>query len=134
MITNDKPHINSFDFDGTLTTGRFTPIVGVDVVVTGRCFNESKYVNDKLTELGADGIAVFFNTLHLNVRGDKTESARIKSAIHKVEVLTKLLANNTVTHYEDDPIQIEIIKGMLPLIEVVEVTNESKSFYGENNV
>lgn len=128
----NKSHINSYDFDGTLTTGLFSPVVGVDIVLTGRTFNESEYVHTRLEEMGIGKIAVFFNYLHIDIRGDHSESARRKSALHKVDVLTKLSANHSVTHFEDDPIQIEVIRGMLPYIEIVEVPNKSNSYYGES--
>lgn len=130
-MKNNK--LNSYDFDGTLTTGDFHPKVGVDIVLTGRCYSEAEYVYDKLKDLEIRGIAVFFNPLSLDIRGNHCEEARVKSAIHKVNVLTTLAANHDVTHYDDDPIQIKIIRGMLPLIQVVDVGNPDKQFYGEED-
>lgn len=131
-----KSKIYSFDFDGTLTNKDFKIdglllndyykklVLTEDcIILTGRCFNESKYVINKLKELGIFEQPVFFNPLHLSIRGNHSEEARTKSAIHKVDVLTKLSVNHEVTHFEDDPIQIKLISGMLPYIELIKIIN-----------
>lgn len=127
----NKTKITSWDFDGTLTTGQFVPKSG-DVIVTGRCFDEASIVINKLKDLGIVPLAIYFNTLPLSVRGDHSEDARVKSAMHKVDVLTKLSVNCDVVHYDDDPIQIKILKDSLPQVEVVEVPNIQGKFYADN--
>lgn len=104
--------INSYDFDGVITTGNFELVNdGQTVVVTGRCFDESEIVYSKLAELDAHNVPVFFNPASLAVRGTDTMASRVCSALHKASVLNKLSQCDQVTHYEDDPVQFEIIES-----------------------
>jgi hypothetical protein len=128
------PPLTSWDFDNTLTTGLFSPKEG-DIILTGRCYDEAPYVFQKLKELGIMiQLPIFFNPMPIRVRGDHNEEARIKSACHKVEVLNKLIHYNDVTHYDDDLVQIDMIRRYVPQVNIIVVPNPNGNFYGEANV
>ena len=115
-------HITSYDFDQTLTTGLFHPNVDYDIVLTGRTFNEASYVNAELKKLGCEGIAVFFNPLSIKVRGNGTVESRILSAQHKINVLSKLVSFTGVIHYDDDEVQLNLIKQAVPSVKLMKVS------------
>lgn len=129
----DKIKINSFDYDGTLTTGAFAPVVGQDIILTGRCYNEAAQVFAGLSKLGIENIPIFFNPMHYSIRGDFTEEARLKSATHKVKVLSELAKHHDVTHWDDDPVQIEYIRKHVPTVKLIQVENPNQNFYGDQN-
>lgn len=128
-----KIKVNSYDYDGTLTTGAFAPVVGQDIILTGRCYNEAKQVFDGLKKLGIENIPIFFNPMHYSVRGDFTEEARLKSAAHKVDILSKLSVDYDVTHWDDDHIQLAYIQKHVPTVKLIQVENPNQNFYGEQN-
>lgn len=127
--------IRSYDFDGTLTTGQFSPKVDLDIVLTGRTFNEAKYVNAEITKLGCEGIAVFFNPLSIKVRGNGTTESRTVSAMHKIDILTKLSATHDVTHYDDDELQLNLIKRALPHVRLVKISRADgvQTYYADTS-
>lgn len=104
--------ILSYDFDGVVSTGDFLlKNDGKTVIVTGRCFDESPIVYNKLAEFRIDRtIPVFFNPIPLERRGTDTIFSRTMSAIHKAHVLGRLRSYDEVTHYEDDPLQLSHIE------------------------
>ena len=128
-----KPELVSWDFDGTFSTGKFEHRTG-DVFVTGRCYDEAKYVVGKLKQLGVTNPIIHFNPLPLAVRGEYSEECRIKSAWHKINTLNMLSIKHKVRHFEDDPIQIALIKKHCRDVTIVVVDNEDHDFYGEQYV
>lgn len=126
-----KPELFSYDFDGTLTTGRFNPDPKSSIILTGRCIDECHIVYKKCKELNLPDLPIFFNPLILEMRGDYCEEARIKSAYHKVKVLNDLSEIYNVTHFEDDPIQISIISSMCKMVCIVTVPS-SGNYYGDS--
>lgn len=114
--------INSFDFDGVIYMGKGRSGVSPgpdDLIITGRSFEESPFVLSWLNDHGIKN-QVFFNPLH---EKDKT---RLSSGEHKARILNGL-HNNGVDfhlHFEDDPIQKEVIERECPWITVVHLVHE----------
>lgn len=127
-MTAKKVNLVSWDFDGVLSTGRFTLDKAVrNVVVTGRTIDEYPFVYNRLYELGMV-LPVYFNPISLRKRGDHTLKARVYSGNHKINVLTALKKNfSTMVHYEDDPLQVAMIKQALPRLKVIFVENDDPS-------
>lgn len=114
--------INTYDLDGVvlfdngLTGVRPNP---EDVIITGRSYEEA---TETYKVLHARGIfnPVYFSPIKFE---NKT---RAKSGYHKARVLELLLYNGMEhgLHFEDDPIQIEKIREVLPDIRIVHVKSE----------
>lgn len=121
--------ISLYDFDGVVSTGKFYLRPG-DVIVTGRCVDEAQIVLGMLSKLGVDMIPVYFNPIMLKDRGENTEKARTISAYHKVSICKSMLANGVKIRdcYEDDPLQLQIIKSCIRGLKIHFVEN------GEINV
>jgi hypothetical protein len=85
-----------------------------DIIITGRSFEEAP-VTRKM--LASKGIAnkVFFNPLRFE------EKTRESSGEHKARVISDLFQQGVHVniHFEDDPIQAEIIKKSVPQVHVV---------------
>lgn len=100
--------INSFDIDGVILLG--LNWIGVrpgpeDVIITGRCLEQTKYILDELRGAGITN-QIFFNPKKLAM------NTRVASAEHKVNVLQQLYLSGywVSVHFEDDPVQVEILK------------------------
>lgn len=124
--------MNCFDFDGVICESFDSePLIMPDewdVIITGRCFDESDLVLKYLQEHGIFN-AVYFNPVTLNHRGNHTERSRTLAALHKISILEALLVNNSSIDkfFEDDPLQYELIKTKLGhLISVVKVDSKVK--------
>lgn len=104
--------MNSFDIDGVITVGLFPG--PNDVIITGRSYEEEP---ETLRMLHAKGIfnKVFFNPLPFNAKTRKT------SGLHKAGIIQEL---NIAIHFEDDPIQWEIIERDCPNVKVVRVVHD----------
>lgn len=101
--------MNSYDLDGVVYMGKELGL-GLrpepeDVIITGRSFEEAA---DTYKWLHSHGIfnAVFFNPRKFE---DKT---RESSGYHKANTLNLLWNSGCATqfHFEDDPIQADVIK------------------------
>ena len=114
-----RPEVRCYDFDGVVSEGKVYPQSKHDVIITGRTFQESKIVYDKMAELGISN-AVYFNPMHLKDRGNHTEKARLYSSNHKCIIVTLLLANNVnvIEFFEDDAFQIENMKKHHPDLKI----------------
>lgn len=112
--------INAFDFDGVVSIG-INPSPN-DVIISGRCFDESFYINTTLRERGIYN-AVYLNTMSLKDRGNHTIDARRYSGIHKARTIDTLIKSGTeiVNFFEDDEIQAKIIKIACPSVNVIMV-------------
>ena len=112
--------INTFDFDGVIYMGPdFTglrPCIN-DIIITGRPISESKFVLEILSERHINN-NVFFNP----IPREDPEYSREASGEWKAKVLTQLkLQYNIGLHYEDDEIQMNIIRKYHPDINMVHV-------------
>lgn len=106
--------MNSFDIDGVIYMGN--GLYGVkphsdDIIVTGRSFQEQEETNAMLREAGILN-KVYYNPLLFD---NKT---RELSGEHKARVLNKFKGIVKI-HFEDDPIQIKVIKELCPWLSVV---------------
>lgn len=109
--------INSYDIDGVIYMG--SEYLGVtpgedDVIVTGRSFEEAPETSQMLSERGIG------NKVHYNPRTFNNKT-RESSGLHKATTLARLISGGEIIgiHFEDDPIQAEIIQKNVPTIQVV---------------
>lgn len=110
--------MNSYDIDGVIDFGKeymgLTPLGG-DLIVTGRSFEERPETEAMLRKRGLTN-RVFYNPLR------KAEKTRETSAQHKATVFNQLKYDGRLVvqcHFEDDPVQIAIIKELCPWLVVV---------------
>jgi hypothetical protein len=118
--------INSWDFDGVISIGIYPG--PDDIIITGRCLDEASGVEAWLKERGIKN-KVYFNPMFLVERGNHTIESRIFSGKHKANVLAQLYYTNGKEiqyHFEDDPIQIEIIRNLMPPVEVIEIKSPTQ--------
>lgn len=101
--------MNSFDIDGVISIGIYPG--PNDIIITGRSFQESEETYAMLRFRGIKN-TVYFNPIAFD---DKT---RLTSAKHKVNIINKL---NPEKHFEDDPVQWEVIETECKNVEVVKV-------------
>ena len=109
--------INSYDIDGVIYMG--SEHLGVtpgenDVIITGRSFEEAPETSQMLSERKIRN-KVYYNP---QTFGNKT---RESSGLHKATILTNLISEGVIIgiHFEDDPIQAEIIQKNVSTIQVV---------------
>lgn len=105
-----------YDFDGVISIG-IRPRNENDVIITGRCIDETHCVLPFLKEHGINN-TVYFNNITLKQRGTHTVEARTLSAEHKVKIIGQL---GVTRFFDDDELQIEIIKRHHPDIEIIHV-------------
>ena len=106
--------INTFDLDGVIFLRK--GLMGVrpfpnDVIITGRSFEEMDETLEMLDNFGISN-QIFFNPIAFQ---DKT---RESSGHHKATVLGQL-GFDVCIHFEDDPIQAEIIRNRCPWVTVI---------------
>lgn len=116
---NDIPNkiINSFDIDGVIYMGdAFTGVFPGpdDIIITGRSFEEADVTNKMLQERGIHN-KVHMNPLPFN------QKTRKSSGQHKGRTLFYLeeIGYRFGIHFEDDPIQAEEIRKIMPHINIV---------------
>lgn len=109
--------MNSYDIDGVVFINK--DIDGVypgpaDIIITGRSFQESPETYKMLHERKISN-AVFFNPLYFY------EKTRESSGQHKADTLNSLHRKglDIKIHFDDDEIQINIIKSQCPWLEVI---------------
>jgi hypothetical protein len=109
-------NINTFDIDGVIYMGKYGGVYpGLnDIIITGRSFEESEETLGMLTKKGIHN-KVMFNELSFD------NKSRESSGIHKGNTIIKLEEQGYKIgiHFEDDPIQIEMIKKIVPHINIV---------------
>ena len=115
--------IFAYDFDGVVSIG-IRPRFSDDIIITGRCQEESPYVFEKLAEMGIS-CNVMFNQMTLAERGDHTVQARTYSGLHKAKTIKELKQDGieVVRFFEDDPVQKAIIEEHHPDLEVVHIVS-----------
>jgi hypothetical protein len=109
--------INSFDIDGVIYMGdAFTGVFPGpdDIIITGRSFEEADVTNKMLQERGIHN-KVHMNPLPFN------QKTRKSSGQHKGRTLFYLeeIGYRFGIHFEDDPIQAEEIRKIMPHINIV---------------
>lgn len=116
--------IYAYDFDGVISIG-ITPRSKKDIIITGRCIDEQKHVKDILKERGIK-CKVYFNPMTLVERGDHTVEARTFSGNHKASTIARLKEEgiNIVRFFEDDPIQLGLIKESHPELPIVHIVSK----------
>ena len=113
--------LNSFDIDGVIFMDKYDGVYPgkEDVIITGRSKEEEP---ETLAMLKSKGITnqVFFNPTPFD------EKTRESSGRHKGQTLYYLeeIGYRFGIHYEDDPVQAEIIRKMMPHINVVLLQHE----------
>jgi hypothetical protein len=87
-----------------------------DIIITGRSFEEQPETDKMLFERGIKN-HVFYNPLKFD------EKTRESSGIHKAKVMNALhrVGVQVKYHYEDDPVQIQMIKEIAPHVTVIHV-------------
>lgn len=117
-----KGAINSYDIDGVIYMGEHMDGLRPgpnDIVITGRSV-ESREETERM--LLSKGIT---NPLYMNNKS-KSWNDREQSGFHKGWTLFHLeqIGYRFNIHYDDDPIQIEKIKEMMPHIKIVHVNHD----------
>lgn len=120
----NKKNICSYDIDGVIYNGpnrpSLRPGTDYDVIITGRSIDEINETYDFLMSKRITNV-VFFNQIPFN------EKTRDTSGHHKAKTIN--LYNQTsslcriVIHYEDDPVQAEIIQKLCPDVTVILLNN-----------
>lgn len=109
--------MNTYDIDGVIYFNEeidgITP-TKCDIIITGRSYEESE---ETLQMLNSRGIfnTVYFNNLKFE------EKTRESSGLHKAITIKSLLSAgfNIKCHFDDDPVQIDIIREACPSIKVI---------------
>jgi len=119
--TKKSNDVFAYDFDGVVSIG-ITPRSGKDIIITGRCIDEQEYIKNILKELGIK-CKVYFNPMTLAERGDHTLKARRFSGNHKAKTINRLKSEgiNVVRFFEDDSVQLELIKKAHKELQVVHI-------------
>jgi len=112
--------IASFDIDGVIFNGHGVPGIYPgyhDIIITGRSFEEEPETIMMLQDRGIRN-KVYFNDLPF------AEKTRESSGYHKAETLNTLkdLGMDIVVHYEDDPVQADIIESLTE-VYVIRIIN-----------
>lgn len=99
--------INTFDIDGVIFMGTYDGVYPGpgDLIITGRSIEEAKATLEMLHRKGIYN-QVFFNPLQFH------QKTRQSSGLHKAMVINALFESGykIAIHYEDDPIQAEVIR------------------------
>lgn len=107
---------NSFDIDGVIYMGEYGGVYPgpSDIIITGRSFEEEVATKQMLEKKGITN-PVFFNKLPFD------QKTRESSGEHKAKVLNFIKDQGGVIelHFEDDPIQAEVICRLAPHVQVV---------------
>lgn len=108
--------INAFDLDGVISIGIYPG--PKDVIITGRSFEEKEETEAYLKILGINN-SVYYNYVRFH------EKSRLKSGKHKANMIEAFRVNDLLPDikncFEDDPIQLEIIRKECPYINVIHV-------------
>jgi hypothetical protein len=107
---------NSFDIDGVIFMDKFDGVYPSknDIIITGRSKEEQPETEAMLKSKGITN-NVYYNSIPFD------QKTRESSGRHKGQTLFYLEESGMRfgIHYEDDPIQAEIIRKMMPHINVV---------------
>jgi len=113
--------LNSFDIDGVIFMDKYDGVYPgkEDIIITGRSIEEQSETEAMLKSKGITN-QVFFNQTPFD------QKTRESSGRHKGQTLFYLeeIGYRFGIHYEDDPVQAEIIRKMMPHINVVLLQHE----------
>ncbi len=113
--------VNSFDFDGVIYFGNQNPGVRPaqgDVIITGRSYEEEDKTRRFCREYGIEN-DIYFSQVPEHLK------TREISGYHKAITLRNLSKEmNIAIHFEDDPIQKDIIEALCPFVKVVHLVHE----------
>jgi hypothetical protein len=115
--------INSYDIDGVINMGKY---IGLrprpeDVIITGRSyFDEADYTIKWLRDNGIQNSRVYMNPVKFETK------TREGSGKYKASKLNYLLDHGVDIgiHYEDDPVQANIIEQECPRVKVVRIVHD----------
>ena len=114
--------INSYDLDGVIYLGE--GIKGLrpdenDIIITGRSYEEEEETETLLEDLDIRN-DIYYNSLSFN------QKTRTTSGEHKALTLNRLRNSgcNIQCHFEDDPIQAEVIKFECPWLHVIMIQHD----------
>jgi hypothetical protein len=113
--------INTYDIDGVIYLGEYDGLYPGkdDIIVTGRSIEEKPETIRMLESKGIKN-SVMFNPLPFD------EKSRVSSGIHKGRVIKDMIDSGIEhgVHFEDDEIQIEAIRGIVPDVRIVHVVSD----------
>jgi hypothetical protein len=116
--------MNSYDIDGVIYLGEGRKGLlprPEDVIISGRSWDEYGTTQDQFTKLGVPVECVIY-LAPWNI----TYKTRRLSGLHKANTLNMLIGmmnKDIQIHFEDDPVQADIIRQFVPGIEVVMITH-----------
>ena len=120
-MRNAPGMINSFDIDGVIYMGKYGGVFPGphDIIITGRSKEEEPETSAMLLSKGIS------NKVYMNPTAFDNKS-REDSGRHKGRTLFYLeeIGMRFGIHFEDDPVQAEIIRKMMPHINVVLLQHE----------
>tara|TARA_B100000212_G_scaffold341739_1_gene325863 strand:- start:4498 stop:4947 length:450 start_codon:yes stop_codon:yes gene_type:complete len=120
-MRNEPGLINSFDIDGVIYMGKYGGVFPgpQDIIITGRSKEEEPETSAMLLSKGIS------NKVYMNPTAFDNKS-REDSGRHKGRTLFYLeeIGMRFGIHFEDDPVQAEIIRKMMPHINVVLLQHE----------
>lgn len=112
--------INTYDIDGVIFLGEYDGVRPGpnDIIITGRSWEEVVETYKMLTSKG-----IFNEVIYNSKKFD--EKTRESSGEHKAETIKRLIESGYThgVHFEDDEIQIEIIKKHIPNIRIVHLVS-----------
>lgn len=125
--------INTFDIDGVLYMNKEFPMgVSVNphnsVIITGRSFEEEKITRKQLSEMGiGENVIIHFNPLPFD------QKTRESSGLHKAKTINwlKSLGYEHGYHFEDDEIQVKMIRENSPGVRIVHLVH---NFTNKENI
>jgi hypothetical protein len=113
--------INTYDIDGVIYLGQYDGLYPgkYDIIVTGRSVEEKHSTLRMLNQRGINN-EVYFNPLPFD------KKTRVTSGQHKGNVIKGLIERGIVhgVHFEDDEIQIEEIRKIVPNVRIVHVVSD----------
>jgi predicted phosphatase len=113
--------INTYDIDGVIYLGQYDGLYPgkYDVIITGRSIEE-EYETLKMLGLRNIRNKIYFNPLPFN------QKTRVTSGQHKGRVIKELIESGIKhgVHFEDDDIQIEEIRKIVPTVRIVHVVSD----------
>lgn len=116
-------NIASYDLDGVIYMGPNLPGVypgPLDIIITGRSFEEEPETNSMLRNRGIQNI-VFFNPLKFDEKSRESSGEHKAWTLNRLKNSSKMLA--PVIHFEDDEVQAAIIEARCPWIKVVKLVH-----------
>ena len=120
-MRNEPGLINSFDIDGVIYMGKYGGVFPGphDIIITGRSKEEEPETSAMLLSKGISN-KVYMNPTAFDNKS-REDSGRQKG---RTLVYLEEIGMRFGIHFEDDPVQAEIIRKMMPHINVVLLQHE----------